>query len=127
MPSTQPKAYTFTFYTSFKPYVRMTARGKFVKPDAQEYLESQSALAWEFKRAMLDRGWEMLPPQTPLQVCIHIEMPGRLHRQDLDNQLKALGDAAQGVVFKNDLWIDKTTICRQIGSAYKVVYIVEVL
>ena len=127
MPSTQPTAYTFSFYTKFKPYVRMTSRGKFVKPEAQEYLESQSALAWEFKRAMLDHGWEMLPPQTPLGVRLHIEMPSRLHTQDLDNQLKALNDSAQGVVFKNDMWIDKTTICRQLGSAHKVVYTVEVL
>ena len=127
MPSTQSTAYTFSFYTKFKPYVRMTSRGKFVKPEAQEYLESQSALAWEFKRAMLDHGWEMLPPQTPLCVRIHIEMPTRLHKQDLDNQIKAAADAAQGIVFQNDLWIDDLCVHRQIGSAYKIVFTVEVL
>jgi len=41
-------AYHLTAAGPFKPYVRMTQRGKWVKRDAQEYLDSKRALALQF-------------------------------------------------------------------------------
>jgi Holliday junction resolvase RusA-like endonuclease len=84
----------------------MTRRGKWVNQRAKLYLASQEALAWQMKQTMSENDLPMLPERTPLQVSILITVSERLHCSDLDNQVKALIDAAQGVVFKNDLWID---------------------
>lgn len=111
--------YFFTLSGHFQPYARMTRNGQWVSPAALAYKASQSALAWQYKAQMLEHGWSMLPGRAPLWVAIEIEMPARLHCQDGDNQLKALIDAAQGVVFPNDLWIDAASIRRVRGEEHK--------
>ena len=88
----------------FKPYVRMTQRGKFVKPEAQAYLASKDDLQYQLTQEMVDRA--MLPESTPLEVMILIAHGHKFHRRDLDNEVKALLDAMQGIVFKNDCWVD---------------------
>ena len=97
--------YYFTLEGRFKPYVRMTQRGKYVKKAAQEYLSSQKALAEQFNQQLLEHGWEMLPGQTPLYVQIWIR-PARFNR-DLSNEIKAVEDAMQGIVFPDDRWVAK--------------------
>lgn len=111
--------YSFTLSGRVHPYTRMTRRGQWVDPAARAYKDSQHALAWQYRAQMLDHGWPMLPGRTPLRVTVEIEMPARLHCQDGDNQLKALIDAAQGVVFPNDLWIDVESIRRRAGSEHR--------
>ncbi len=111
--------YSFELRGRLKPYVRMTRRGQWVDAQAQEYKASQSAIAWQFKEQMLEQGWAMLPARTPLRISILIEMPRRVHCQDADNQIKALIDAAQGVVFPNDLWIDSIQAVRRRGPEYR--------
>jgi Holliday junction resolvase RusA-like endonuclease len=98
--------YSFILTGHIVPYVRMTRRGKWVNERAKLYLASQEALAWQMKQTMSENDLPMLPERTPLQVSILITVSKRLHCSDLDNQVKAVLDAAQGVVFKNDLWID---------------------
>jgi len=45
------------------------------------------------------------------------ELFARVVRQKrLDNQVKAILDAAQGLVFENDLWIDSISAERRLGS-----------
>lgn len=107
----------FCFDGTFKPYVRMTRRGKFTDPAAGEYISSQRALAWQYRAQMQAGGWSMLPGKTPLRCEIKIRMKANLHRSDIDNQAKALIDAAQGIVFDNDLWIDTLTVTRALDSA----------
>ena len=97
--------FVFTIEGRIVPYVRMTRRGKYTDPRAGEYLESQRAIRWQFKQQMSERGLAMLPPQTPLAVSIIVETK-RGHTFDTDNAAKAVLDAAQGIVFGNDLWID---------------------
>ena len=53
---------------------------------------------------------EMIPRGTPLAVEIYIHPAN--HRRDIDNELKALLDAAQGIVFEDDRWVDEVTIQR---------------
>lgn len=106
--------YSFTLTGHIVPYVRMTRRGKWVNESAKLYLASQEALAWQMKQAMSKNELLMLPERTPLQVSILITVSKRLHCSDLDNQVKAVLDAAQGVVFKNDLWIDKINARRSL-------------
>ncbi len=120
-------SYTFLIPFRLQPYVRMTRRGKFTKPEARVYLESQSRAGWTFKQRMLERGWEMLPQKTPLGVRALFQVDRRVHTSDLDNALKALIDSAQGVVFKNDLWIDSIAVERERGSQSRVMVEFRVL
>jgi Holliday junction resolvase RusA-like endonuclease len=106
----------FSISGKIKPYVRMTQRGKFVKPQAKEYLNSKSSIAWQLKAQMVKRNWEMLPKQTPLQVALFITQPKALHRADLDNIIKAVLDAAQGIVYPNDCWVDDITSRRVLAA-----------
>jgi Holliday junction resolvase RusA-like endonuclease len=114
----------FLIQDKIKPYTRMTQRGKFVSPQAQEYLRSRAAIQWQLKEQM--RGRKALPDQTPLAARIEIVMEGGLHRSDLDNQVKALLDAAQGIVFRNDLWIDEVHAERRVGDRYFARMVVKV-
>ncbi len=117
----------FTIPFKFKPYVRMTRRGQWVDKQALEYKDSQTALAWTFRSRMTEMGWEMFPPRTPLRVNLNILMPDRLHCQDGDNQIKAIVDAAQGVVFPDDRWIDEIHMRRSLGDGYLIQVEIEVL
>lgn len=102
--------YTFRLTGRVKPYVRMTQKGKFVSKEALQYLASKDALAFWMRTKMLARGWEMIPRGVKLSVGIVIQ-PVR-HNCDLDNQVKAVLDAAQKVVFEDDRWVDVITACR---------------
>ena len=100
-----------------KPYVRMTQRGKFVNAQAQAYLTSKAALSFQIKSAMNAAGKEMLPGQTPLKVVIRLYAPSNPgHRCDLDNQIKAILDACNGVAFPDDRWVDEIDAERHIGE-----------
>ena len=86
------------------PYVRMTQRGKFVKPAAKRYLNSKAALAWQMRQQM---GGRALFGREPLGVVITFGYErGADHRRDLDNEVKAVLDAANGVVWEDDRWVD---------------------
>ena len=108
-------AYHVTAEGRFKPYVRMTQAGKWVKREAQQYLASKDALALQFATSMLDRP--CIPRGVPLIVDIHITHSGGFHHCDLDNQAKAILDAAQGIVFEDDRWVDRLSCKRERGDA----------
>jgi len=105
-------SYEFTIEGYIVPYVRMTRRGKYVQPRAIRYLDSQDAIRWQLRAQMQEKGWSMLPGQTPLRMVATVERKSGMHKSDADNLLKALADAAQGVVFPNDLWIDSIQLSR---------------
>lgn len=103
--------YSFTLTGKIKPYVRMTRRGKWVNPDAQEYLASQEALGYQLKQQMNARGWQILPAKTPLAVELSIATD-KVHVSDLDNTLKAVCDSANKIVYPDDCWIDRVRVWR---------------
>ena len=104
----------FRLETCFRPYVRMTRGGKWVKPEAQEYLSSQRNLANEFKRQMDAEGFTMISRGVPIEVMrLAIYHAHGFHNRDLDNEIKAVLDAAQGVVFEDDRWIDEISAWRE--------------
>jgi len=107
-------AYHVTAAGPFKPYVRMTQAGKWVKPEAKAYLASKQSLGLQFTAAMVDRT--MIPRGVPLAVEICITHNGGFHHCDLDNQAKAILDAAQGIVFEDDRWVDSLKAKRERGD-----------
>lgn len=96
----------FTYTDKIKPYVRMTQKGKWSDPQAREYLASKSQLAYAFRTQMLRYGYEPFPAKTPFGVSLTYQAPN-IFQFDLDNILKAVMDAANGVVFTDDRWCIK--------------------
>jgi crossover junction endodeoxyribonuclease RusA len=106
----------FTIEGKIVPYVRMTRRGKYVSERARTYLASQDAIKAQLAAQMGDA--EMFPPQTPLKVYLILRQPSHLWTFDLDNALKAVLDAAQGIVFHDDRWIALIHAVRVLGDEY---------
>jgi Holliday junction resolvase RusA-like endonuclease len=103
-------AVTIDFVISghLKPYVRMTQKSKFCDPQAQEYLTSKSAIRLQAEQQMDAQPFD----KTPLRVTGLILTKSR--RGDLDNIIKAILDAFQGVVFVNDVWVDDIRFIRRV-------------
>jgi len=119
---------TFTIRGKIKPYVRMTQRSKWVRgSQAQEYLASKTAIGMQLKNQKRHNGDGMFPRQTPLAAYITIWEPRGFHNKDLDNQIKAILDSAQGIVFPDDRWIDRITAERLTGGGYVITLRIETL
>lgn len=116
----------FEIQGKIKPYVRMTQRGKWVEPNAIEYLRSKRSIQLQIKNQMTLADLDKLPDKTPLKASIAIRMPG-VHKCDLDNLVKALLDAAQAIAFKDDRWIDAISATRKVDTDYACVFSVEVI
>jgi Holliday junction resolvase RusA-like endonuclease len=100
-----------------KPYVRMTQRGKFVKKNAQDYLASKEELQLKIKSYMNKHGLERFPEKTPLVFSMTIHVPtSQGYRADLDNIIKAVSDACNGILFDDDRYIDEITAARWIDN-----------
>lgn len=100
--------------------VRMTRRGKFVKPDAQRYL-SYKSLVGHYMRKHCDE-----PIQGPIKLSVTFYMPIPLSdskkkkaekkgkpatvKPDIDNLLKGLFDAANGI-----MWPDDNAVCELVN------------
>lgn len=93
----------FTYADKIKPYVRMTQKGKWMDPQAREYLASKGQLASAFRFQMLRYVWDPLPAKTPFAISLHYQAPN-IFQFDLDNILKAVMDAANGIIFPDDRW-----------------------
>lgn len=93
---------------SIVPYTRMTQRGKYVKPDARRYLDSQNRLKILMQQEVAHlRGDKpyCVPEKGSFGIDIDFNMK-KMHHCDLDNLVKAVMDAAQGVIFENDRYCD---------------------
>ena len=91
------------------PYTRMTQRGKYVKPNALRYLASQKELKLLMSIANHNREYYKMyyvPEKCPFGVQMTFYV-NRLHYCDLDNLLKAVMDAGNGILYKDDMWCDE--------------------
>ena len=110
---------TFRLTGKPTPYVRMTQRGKWVKPEAQRYLSSKAVLRAQLVEQM--RGGEQFGKE-PLGVALTFQYErGADHRRDLDNEIKAILDSANGVVWADDRWVDSISAVRRGGEGGDVV------
>jgi len=108
----------FVIRGKVKPYVRMTQRGKWVDSQAQEYLASKKSIGLQLRQQMTQNDWQMLPEKIPLVVRMTFQLGGAVHVADIDNQCKATLDSAQGIVFKDDRWVDALSAERHKGTEY---------
>ena len=104
----------------FKPYVRMTQRGKWVNQQAQEYLASKTRLGYQFRQQM--NGAQMFPRGVPLSLIVKISSTRGFNNCDLSNQLKAIEDAANRIVYSDDAWVDEIYTRRDRGKSNTTVF-----
>ncbi len=93
------------------PYVRMTQRSKHADPRARRYLASQQALKIQLRQQMTERDDYEPLRREPLEVFLAFWWAN--HRQDLDNLVKAILDAASGIVWADDRWVDPIEASRE--------------
>lgn len=102
-----------------KPYVRMTQKGKWTDPQAQEYISNQELLRFAISLQMQQEHLEMLPGQTPLWIAIVYVAPvSQGHRADASNILKAIEDACNKIVYPDDRWINDIAFKRYFGEPF---------
>lgn len=102
------------------------SNSKNADPSAQSYLTWKDLIKYELKNEMNRQGWEMLPGQTSLEVLIHIVEPSP-HTRDLDNQIKAVLDAMNKIVYPDDRWVDVVIARRMQNKCYSLTIRVEIL
>lgn len=87
------------------PYVRMTQRGKYVKKNAQKYMDYKSTVAWTYKA---NKG-------TKLEGNIEIDVTVYLHGKttpmgmdgDVDNYIKTAMDSLNKIAYEDDRQVVK--------------------
>ena len=105
------------------PYTRMT-QGSLWTERSKRYLASQDALRVQMQAGMARNGWAMYQKGIPLRVRIHFWWC--LHNRDIDNETKAVLDAAKGVLFADDRWVDEIVAKRE-GSGNRLELWVEAI
>ena len=93
------------------PYVRMTQRSKHADPRARRYLAAQQALKIQLRQQMTEKDEHEPLTREPLEVFLAFWWVN--HRQDLDNLVKAILDAASGIVWADDRWVDHIEASRE--------------
>ena len=93
------------------PYVRMTQRSKHADPRARRYLASQQALKIQLRQQMTEKDEYEPLTREPLEAFLTFWWVN--HRQDLDNLVKAILDAASGIVWADDRWVDHIEASRE--------------
>lgn len=90
------------------PAVRMTQRGKFVKPNAKRYLEYKESVGWTGRTVIKS------PIQNPHEASV--EMRFYLYRgghvPDIDNLIKAILDGLNKIAWEDDRQVVKVTAWR---------------
>lgn len=115
----------FEFKGKIKPYVRMTQRGKYLKHQAQEYITSKKAIQLQAKMQMNRAGYEPIPKGKTFEIRCAFMLEKRVMSCDVDNLLKAVLDALEGIAFENDRHCIYAQASKEKGDKYGAIVIVE--
>jgi len=88
------------------PYVRMTQRSKYVNERAIAYMDWMANFRIAIHQKLLKQNFPQLLVKKPMYARIMFYETRVRHNRDLDNMIKAVMDACQGVLFRNDMWFD---------------------
>jgi len=102
---------TFTVPGRPVPAVRMTQRGKWVKPNAQRYLSYKDQIGWEARAVMGRREPLAGPVGVEVTAVISGGRPG-----DVDNIAKSILDGCNGVIWDDDRQVVALHVYRQKGK-----------
>ncbi len=105
------------------PYTRMT-QGSLWNARSKRYLKSQDALRVQMQVGMDVSGLQMYPARVPLR--LRVTFGWCSHRHDLSNLVKAVEDAANGVLWADDRWVDEIVATRE-GSGDRLELYVEAI
>lgn len=103
----------FEYHERVKPYVRMTQRGKFVKPEALEYLASKDALAFAMKNSLQLRQEQAFKKEA-FALNFTYYAPD-LYTYDLDNLIKAVLDAGNKIFWQDDRYCVRVRAFKERG------------
>ena len=92
------------------PYTRMT-HGSLWTDRSKRYLASQTALSVQMQSQMAANGWTMYPAKVPLR--LRVTFGWCVHSHDLSNLLKAVEDAGNRIIWRDDRWIDEIVTSRE--------------
>ena len=124
----------FSVTTTPMGAVRMTQRGKWVKPTAQKYLSYKGLIAWEARKHIKE------PLNGPVSVSMEFYFPTPKRKKtaeergiyptvkpDIDNCVKGVFDALNGIAWKDDnLVVEQQSIKRYDATPMIVIKIKEV-
>lgn len=103
---------------SLLPYFRMTQRTKYFK-NAQKYLSNHTALRKRLAEVLEEQNIQPMfngyyfPDNMRFQLVMVVnQATTNSHKCDLDNLVKSVLDAAQGLIFKNDRFCDSIYVQR---------------
>lgn len=101
------------------PYTRMTQRGRWVQERAIRYLGNQRLLGWHMRLALGDTPIPVFDKDKRLK--LDVTFTGAFWRGDTTNYLKAVEDAANGILWNDDRQIDWACGIRKHGPGHEVV------
>ncbi|WP_078379135.1 RusA family crossover junction endodeoxyribonuclease [Sutcliffiella halmapala] len=108
--------------------VRMTGRGKFVKPNAQRYLYYKSVLQWHAKQQLKEKKllggpiaveiWFIMPIPKSWSKKKQAAVVGEYHikKPDADNLVKGVFDSLNKIAWHDDNQVAKVTAIKLYGE-----------
>ncbi|WP_094366167.1 RusA family crossover junction endodeoxyribonuclease [Sutcliffiella cohnii] len=108
--------------------VRMTGRGKFVKPNAQRYLAYKSFIQWKAKQQLKEKTlldgpiaveiWFKMPIPKSWSKKKQVAALGEYHikKPDADNLVKGVFDALNKLAWHDDNQVSKVTAIKLYGE-----------
>jgi Holliday junction resolvase RusA-like endonuclease len=73
----------------------------------QKTKDCMSALGILYKTCMRKNDYEMIPPKVPIKLSFKIHTTRSRGKSDIDNYLKTIMDAGNGIIWHDDCWIEK--------------------
>ncbi|MBU8733458.1 RusA family crossover junction endodeoxyribonuclease [Cytobacillus oceanisediminis] len=109
--------------------VRMTGRGKFIKPNAQRYLHYKNHIQWHTKKQLKNR--KTLSGAVAVEILFIMPIPGSWSRKkrdaavgewhvkkpDTDNLVKGVFDSLNKIAWNDDNQVAKVTACKLYGES----------